>query len=163
MGAVPSYWSALWTTISNPEGTLESISEPTGGSGAAVGLSAANVIGSQSQAQKDQLIQQESQELQQAGMDPSSAQQQAQSDVTGALLASGTDPSQNPLNNLLPSISGSLTDYGFWAIVALAGIALMSVPVVGKYGSIFIAVGAVGAFGEYEGWWQLNLGSSTAS
>ena len=167
MGAVPSYWSALWTTVSSPAETLASITggateagESASAATPAVGLSPVNVLGYQSQAQKNALVQQESAELQQAGLDQSTAQAQAQSDVTGALLASGTDPSQNPANNILSGVPGNLTDYVFFALVVLAGIALLSVPSVGKYGSIFIAVGGIGAFGEYEGWWILNLSGS---
>jgi hypothetical protein len=121
MGAEPSYVEALWTTVSSPVSTIESLAGGSGPSSAnaAVGLSAANLINYQSQQQKQQLIDQEADALQQASggtMSDTDAQAQASSDVTNSLIASGTDPSQNPLNNLPGGLS--LTTY-LWIAAGL--------------------------------------------
>lgn len=61
------------------------IGEVTGG---------ANLYGTLSAGQKRALIQQETAQLVQAGMDPSSAYAQATYDVTGVLIKNNADPSQ---------------------------------------------------------------------
>lgn len=59
-------------------------------------LSPSNVIaGTLSASQKAVLVQAESSALVQAGADPAAAAAQADSDVTGALVAEGADPSQD--------------------------------------------------------------------
>jgi hypothetical protein len=158
MGAEPSYFSALWTTISSPLSTAESLATPAGGSGAAVPLSAANVLNYQSQSQKNSLISQESSELQQAGMSADDAQTEATADVTSSLVSSGTDPSQNPLNNLpgLPSLS-QYAPYLIAGGVTLAGVAMLGIPSLSTYGLLLIAGGVIALVVIYE------MGSGSSS
>lgn len=61
-----------------------------------IGVSWSNIwSGTVTQDQKNQLIQQEHDQLVQAGMDDATAWAQAQKDVTGALVYNGADPSQD--------------------------------------------------------------------
>lgn len=173
--ATGGFFENAWTSLTSPLETTEQIGEYLGGAaltveegaattggvtgGGGQGVSAANIAGYQSTAQKQAQVQQETSELVQAGADPTQAATQAQQDVTAVYTQAGTDPTQNPFNlDNYPN----LPDYAAFGLAALAGIALLQLPVIGKYGWILVAAGVLGIFGEYEGYWKLGL-SSTAT
>ena len=79
---------------------------------------AANAIGNLSDNQKSLLVNNETMDLTGAGMDPQTAAQYAQSDVTGQLSAMNADPSQNPVTNFVNSlIPGSGSSVLLWVLI----------------------------------------------
>jgi len=117
-----SYLESLWSMLSNPTAAyqvLQGNPQYSAITGTATIAPNANALGYLTQAQKDQLVQQEAANLVQASggsMPQSQAQAQAQSDVTTVLRQAGADPSQNPVSASLPWI---------WLALGAGGLVLL--------------------------------------
>ena len=165
-----TFLSNSWNSITSPAQTVSEVGEylaplvpgsnlgtVTGGP-SGQGVSAANVVGYQSSAQKQSQVQQEASSLQEAGASPEAAQQQAQQDVTDVYKQAGVDPSQNPFNpDNWPPLN---LDYAIWALGLIGGTAALQLPVIGHYGWVLIAIALIGAVGEYLGYWSLGISYS---
>lgn len=96
-----SWWTALNDLFNPLEGPTElaqawgQVFSPIPGTQSPIDIAQNAWDGTVSANQKKALVQQETQGLVQAGMDPASAATQASQDITGVLVSSGADPSQS--------------------------------------------------------------------